>query len=338
MVIVTGATGHIGNVLVRQLLAKGEDVRVLIHNSEDITPVFGLNIDMVKGNVCDISSLLAAFNGCDIVYHLAGVISIMPGNNKMLYEVNTAGTQNVVDACLKAGIKRLVYTSSIHAVEEPPCGTMINETTGCNPNAIANGYGRSKALATAAVIEGVERGLDAVITYPTGVTGPFDYRISEMGQLILDFLNGNMKIYIDGAYDFVDVRDVARGIILAGEKGVRGESYILSGEQISVHRLLSILHETSGFKMPRLKAPLWLARFAARFTPYYYRLSGKKPRFTSYSIDVLHSNSDISSEKAVKQLGFAARPAEESIADAARWFFENGYVKSIPVPIKAEQL
>ena len=296
MVIVTGATGHIGNVLVRQLLARGEDVRALIHNSEDITPVFGLKVDMVRGNVCSIDSLLQAFKDCDMVYHLAGVISIMPGNSKMLYKVNTAGTQNVVDACIKTGVRRLVYTSSIHAVEEPPCGITIDESIACNPDSIPDGYGRSKALATLAVLKGVERGLDAVITYPTGVTGPFDYRISEMGQLILDFLNGKMKAYTDGAYDFVDVRDVARGIILAGEKGVRGESYILSGEQVSVHRLLSILHEISGIRMPYLKVPAWLARFAAVFTPFYYRLSGNKPRFTPYSINVLLSNSVISSE------------------------------------------
>ena len=328
MVIVTGATGHIGNVLVRQLLARGEDVRVLIHNSEDITPVFGLKVDMVRGDVCSIDSLLAAFKGCDTVYHLAGVISIMPGNSRMLYRVNSAGTQNVVDACLQTGIRRLVYTSSIHAIEEPSCGITMDESIVCNPDNVTDGYGRSKALATTAVLEGVERGLDAVIIYPTGVTGPFDYRISEMGQLIIDFLNGNMKVYIDGAYDFVDVRDVARGIILAGEKGGKGESYILSGEEVSVHRLLSILHEASGLKMPYLKIPVWLARFAAVFTPYYYRLSGKKPRFTPYSINVLLGNCAISSAKARQQLGFSARPAKQSINDAVRWFRESGYTVS----------
>jgi dihydroflavonol-4-reductase len=338
MVIVTGATGHIGNVLVRQLLARGEDVRVLIHNSEDITPVFGLNVDMVRGNVCSIDSLLAAFKDCDMVYHLAGVISIMPGNSKMLYKVNTAGTQNVVDACIKTGVRRLVYTSSIHAVEEPPCGTTIDESITCNPDKVPDGYGRSKALATAAVLEGVERGLDAVIIYPTGVTGPFDYRISEIGQLIIDFLNGNMKVYIDGAYDFVDVRDVARGIILAGEKGIRGESYILSGEQVSVHRLLSILHEVSGIRMPYLKVPTWLAHIAAAFTPFYYRLSGRKPRFTPYSINVLHSNSVISSDKARQELGFSTRPVKNSIADAVRWFHESGYTASPPTPPPARPL
>lgn len=248
----------------------------------------------------------------------------------MLYRVNAAGTQNVVSACLKTGVSRLVYTSSIHAIEEPPCGTTIDESTGCNPNNVPDGYGRSKALATLAVLEGVKQGLDAVITYPTGVIGPFDYRISDMGQLIIDFLNGNMKLYTDGAYDFVDVRDVAKGVILAGEKGVKGESYILSGEQVSVHQLLSILHETSGLRMPYLKVPAWLARIVSAFTPFYYKLSGRKPRFTPYSINVLHSNSDISSEKAKQQLGFSARPVKDSIADAVHWFRESGYTASPP--------
>ncbi len=330
MVVVTGATGHIGNVLVCQLLDRGEDVRVLIHNSEDITPVFGLKVDMVRGNVCDIDSLREAFRHCNIVYHLAGAISIMPGNSGMLYDVNTAGTQNVIDACIKTGVRRLVYTSSIHAVEEPPHGTTIDECIACNPDGVPDGYGRSKALATAAVLEAVKQGLDAVIVYPTGVTGPFDYRISEMGQFIIDFLSGNMKVYIDGAYDFVDVRDVAKGIILVGEKGKRGESYILSGEKLSVYQLLAVLSEVSGVRIPYLKVPLWLARLAAVFTPFYYRLSGKTPRFTPYSINVLQSNSDISSAKARKQLGFAVRPVRDSIADAARWFRESGYLKSRP--------
>jgi dihydroflavonol-4-reductase len=158
-----------------------------------------------------------------------------------------------------------------------------------------------------------------------------------MGQLIIDYLNGNMKAYIDGVYDYVDVRDVARGIILAGEKDGRGESYILSGEQVSVHQLLSILHEISGIKMPYLKIPVWLARITAVFTPFYYRLSGKKPRFTPYSINVLQSNSDISSAKAKKQLGFSARPVKDSIADAVGWFRESGYTTS-PLGIQPTRL
>ena len=326
MVIVTGATGHIGNVLVRQLLARGERVRVVIPPAEDLTPLKGLKVEMVEGDVCNINSLMQAFEGSDIVYHLAGIISILPGRDKLLNKVNVAGTQNVVKACMETGVKRLVYTSSIHAIEEPPHGTVIDETLPCNPDRVPNGYGRSKARATLAILEGVEQGLNAVIVHPTGVIGPYDYRISEMGQLIIDFVNDKLKAYIDGTYDFVDVRDIASGIILAGEKGQSGERYILSGEQISVHQLMLMLQEISGVKAPSLVVPVWLARIAARFSPLYYQLTGAKPRFTTYSIDVLCSNSQICSDKARRQLGFTARPLRQSISDAISWFKENGYI------------
>jgi len=326
MVIVTGATGHIGNVLVRQLLARGERVRAVIPPAEDITPLKGLKAEMVEGDVCNINSLIQAFEGSDIAYHLAGIISILPGRDKLLDKVNVAGTQNVVKACIETGVKRLVYTSSIHAIEEPPHGTIIDETFPCNPDRVPKGYGRSKARATLAVLEGVEQGLNAVIVHPTGVIGPYDYRISEMGQLIIDFINDKLKAYIDGTYDFVDVRDVASGIILAGEKGQNGERYILSGEQISVHQLMLMLQEISGVNAPSLKLPVWLARIAASFSPLYYQITRAKPRFTTYSIDVLCSNSRICSDKARRQLGFTVRPLRQSISDAISWFKENGYI------------
>ena len=332
MIVVTGATGHIGNVLVRQLLSRGEKVRVLIPPAEDITPLDGLKVEMVGGDVRKIDSLIPALEGGDMVYHLAGIISILPGKSRLLYQVNVVGTQNIVEACLKTGVKRLVYTSSIHAIEEPPHGTIIDETFPYNPDKVPKGYGRSKAQATLAVLKGVKHGLNAVIVCPTGVTGPYDYKISEMGQLIIDFVNGDLKAYVDGAYDFVDVRDVATGIILAGEKGRSGESYILSGEQITVRVLLLMLQELTGVKAPSLKVPIWLARIAAKVTPLYYRLTRTKPRFTTYSIDVLCSNSLISSEKARRELGFSTRPIRESIADSVLWFKETGRLSPPQMP------
>jgi len=267
-----------------------------------------------------------------MVYHLAGIISILPGKGELLHQVNAVGTQNVVEACLKTGVKRLVYTSSIHAIEEPPCGTIIDETLPCNPDKVPKGYGRSKAQATLAVLKGVKQGLNAVIVCPTGVTGPYDYKISEMGQLIIDFVNGDLKAYIDGAYDFVDVRDVASGIILAGERGRSGESYILSGKQITVHEMLSILQEITSIKAPRPRVPIWLARITAKAAPLYYRLTRSKPRFTTYSIDVLRSNSLISSAKARRELGYSTRSIKESFADAILWFIETGHLSPSPMP------
>lgn len=304
MITVTGATGHIGNVLVRELLAKGESIRVLVLPDEDRASIRGLNIEIVTGDICDVKSLEWAFQGADKVYHLASIISILPGKKKLLDFVNVTGTKNVIDVCLKTGVRRLVYVSSIHAVKEPPHDTVITETCPPDPLTVLGDYAKSKAQATCEVLSAVGKGLDAVIVCPTGVIGPYDFRISEMGQFILDFMNRKLRASVNGAYDFVDVRDVAHGIILAGEKGRTGETYILSGERITIPRLMSLLESITGVKAPVFRAPLWLARAIGVLATPYYSLKKTKPLFTAYSIDVLGSNSHVSSEKARQELGF----------------------------------
>jgi len=323
MVVVTGATGHIGNVLVRELLLRGEKVQVVIPPFEDASCLDGLKVEIVEGDVCHIDSFIQAFERGDVVYHLAGIISILSGKSELLYQVNVEGTRNVIEACFKTKVRRLVYTSSIHAVKEPPHGIVIDETFPFDPDNVLGDYAKSKAQATLEVLNGVKQGLNAVIVCPTGVIGPYDYKISEMGQLIMDFIQRKLKAYVDGAYDFADVRDVATGLILACEKGCSGESYILSGEQITVRDLLLMLQEITGVKAPSLKIPAWLARTVGKIAPLYYRLTNTKPLFTTYSINVLASNSQISSAKARRELGYSTRPVKESVTDAVAWFREN---------------
>ena len=324
MIVVTGGTGHIGNVLVRDLLSSGEKVRALVPPFEDTTPIDGLRLERVEGDVRDVNSVIEAFEGSDVVYHLAGIVSISPGKADLLREVNVEGTRNVIRACLEVGVPRLVYTSSIHAIVEPPPGTVIDETLPFDPDSAIGDYARSKALATLEVLEAVERGLNAVVACPTGVIGPHDYAPSEMGQLMINVATRKLKAYIDGAYDFVDVRDVATGLILAAEKGRTGESYILSGERITVHDLLSMLEEVTGARVPSLKVPPALAKTIARFTPLYYRVRGTKPLFTAYSIHVLTSDCLTTCEKARRELGYSHRPPRESVRDAIQWFRDHG--------------
>lgn len=326
MMVVTGATGHIGNVLIRRLLEKGEEVKVFILPSEDLTPIKGLEVEIIKGDVRNIDSLVNAFQGAETVYHLAGIISIMPDKDGLLYQVNVEGTRNVVNACLKTGVKRLVYTSSVHALREPPKGITIDENCGFEPQYSRGGYDETKALASLEVLKGVENGLEAVIICPSGIIGPHDYNISQMGTLFLNYMNGGMKAYLDGAYDFVDVRDVAEGLILASEHGKNGEIYILSGERIEVPELMKYLEKITGVKAPSFKAPHWLLKVFSKFTPVYYKFIKDKPLFTGYSIEVLNSNCDISSKKARNELGYSPRPIKESIKDSIDWFKENGYV------------
>jgi len=230
MDIVTGATGYIGNVLVRQLLNKGRAVRTLVRPTSDLTSLKGLKIEKAIGNILDIDSLINAFREADTVYHLAANISIMPGNAKLIRKINIEGTINVIKACIKCGVRRLIYTSSIHALEEPSNGTIIDEDMPFDPYSIRGEYDRSKAQASLEVLKATRRGLDAVIVCPTGITGPYDFKVSAISQTFINFASHRLKFIVDGAFDFVDVRDVAAGHILAANKGKTGESYILSGE------------------------------------------------------------------------------------------------------------
>ena len=328
MILVTGATGHIGNVLVRKLIEQGEKVRALIWRGEDTTPLEKLDVETVEGDVLDPESLKLAFKGVEKVFHLAGIISIMPGQNPFVWRVNVEGTRNVLNAARQAGVRRLVYTSSIHAIHRAQHGKVIDESLPFDPNNPYGAYDRSKAEASLEVQKATADGLDAVILCPTGVIGPYDFRGSELGEVIRGAAEARPMFYVEGAYDFVDVRDVADGLIAAAEHGRRGESYILGGNKISVRYMLETVREVTGKAFASIKIPFSLAEFAARFTPWYYQKTKAKPRFTPYSLEVLQSNADISHAKAARELGYKPRPIIETIADTVRWFFENRRIKS----------
>jgi len=325
VVIVTGATGHIGNVLVRELLAEGAVVRVLVLPDDDKRPLAGLNVEIVYGDITDLASLKSAFTGAESVFHLAGIVTIMPGMASVLERVNVGGMRTVIAACRASGVHRLVYTSSIHAMAEPPHGTVIDESQSFDPDRVLGDYARSKARATLLLLDEVSKGgLDAVICCPTGVIGPWDYGISNIGQLILDFASGHLKSYVSGAYDFVDVRDVARGLILAAEKGQSGRHYIFSGTQVHVPELMEELARGIGYPAPTYRIPTVIARTAGILASMYYRLLRRNPVFTAYSIDVLQSNSLVSSARAREELGFTSRPWQDSIRDHMEWFRTEG--------------
>ncbi len=319
MVAVTGATGHIGNTLVRELVSRNVTVRALVLPNENINPIADLPIEIIRGDVTDYTSLLNAFNGATCVYHLAGIVNIGTGKRSQVRKVNVDGTRNVVKACLEKKITRFVYTSSIHAFAELPRGQIRIETKEFNSKEVKGHYAKSKAAATNIVLEGVKKGLDAVIVHPTGVIGPYEYKLTNMGQVVVDFLKKKLFAYVDGSYDFVDVRDVVNGIILAGEKGRTGENYILSGEQISVKQIMQILQSITGLKAPKIKLPLWFAKWTAPLSELYYKLLRQQPLYTSYSLQVLCSNSLTSCNKAKEELGYNPRPIREAIQGSVNW-------------------
>lgn len=323
MILVSGATGHIGNVLIRKLLEKGNRVRALIWRGEDTLPMQGLDVQMIEGDVLEPASLEAALRGVKRVFHLAGLISIMPGADPLLHRVNVEGTRNMLKAAAHAGVERFVYTSSIHALQVRPGSEMIDEAIPFDVDHAQGAYGRSKAEASLAVQEAASGGLNAVIVCPTGVLGPCDFRRSEIGSVLMDAALGKVMPFVDGAYDFADVRDVADGLMLAEEKGRSGESYILSGRRISVRYMLETVREVTGKAFTCIKIPLGLAQIVGGLMPYYYRWTKTTPRFTNLSLEVLRSNSSISHAKATRELGYQPRMLYEAIADAVAWFLEN---------------
>jgi len=315
MELITGATGHIGNVLVRQLLEHGKRLRALVRPGKIPFALQGLDVEIVAGNVLDGDSLARAMDGVDIVYHLAAKISLASDPDPGTDRVNLEGTRKVLSAIKATGVHRLVYASSIYALHLPETG-VVDETLSFDPIYSRVSYDRSKAAASLEVQKEAADGLDAVIVCPTAVVGPYDFHGSETGRGILYNMKPGIKFYVDGAYDFVDVRDVAVGMVLAAEKGRCGETYILGGSRLTVKEVAEYVWEASGGLHSGYKLPDWVVDLVAGFLPFFVADS----LVTTYLLAAVRSNSNISHEKAVRELGFHPRPAQQAILDAVHWW------------------
>lgn len=324
--LVTGATGHIGNVLVRQLLERRQRLRALVRPGKIPVALQGLDVEIVLGDILDVDSLVRAMGGVDIVYHLAAKISLASGSDPETERVNLDGTRNVLSAAETAGVRRLVYASSIYALRVPEKGP-VDESLPFDPVHARGAYDRSKAAASLEVQNAAAAGLEAVIVCPTAVAGPYDFQASVVGRGILYNMHPGLKFYVDGAYDFVDVRDVAHGLVLAAEKGQSGEMYILGGGRLTVREVADCIWQASGGRHAGFWLPGWVADLAAGVLP----LLVDEPLVTAYSLAAVRSNSHIRHEKAMRELGFHPRPALQAITDAVRWWQERlGEPGSIP--------
>jgi dihydroflavonol-4-reductase len=323
MILVTGGAGHLGNVLVRTLIEKGEKVRVLVLPGEDVSSLEGLDCEKVDGNILDPVLLRKAMEGVDLVYHMAALVAITSDKYELMYKVNVEGTRNVIEACRDMGVRRLVYTSSIHALGRPDEGTTVDETVAFDQTNPAGAYDRTKAIASTLVQEAAKNGLDAVIVLPTGVIGPSDFRRSEMGEMLLAWMQQKPSISTDGAFDFVDVRDVAEGHILAAALGRSGEAYLLSGTHVTVRDYRQLVQEAAGIRSHEIRIPGWFVKLIAPLAESFYKLTRTRPRITKYAIETLQSNSCITCLKAESELGYRRRPLRETVADTVHWWREN---------------
>ena len=336
-VVVTGAAGHLGGCLVRTLRARGQQVRALVHR--DRRALEGLDVEVIAGDVMNEESLRHAFSGADVVYHAAAYISISMGEHQRLHEINVVGTRNVVEACLHCGVKRLVHFSSIEVLECEPLCEPVDESRPLVQSQSALPYASSKAAGERQVRQGMARGLDAVILYPTAMIGPYDYRQGFPNAGLRAICEGRLWALVEGGFDWVDVRDVSKGALHAAERAPAGARYILSGHWASLHDLALLAREITGAPVPRLVCPMGLARVGAPFVTAACHLLGKQPLYTSAALVPLAGNRNISHARAANELGYRPRPLRRTVVDTMQWFESMGVsARQFPLTAAGGQL
>ncbi len=323
-VAVTGASGHVGNCLIRKLIEKGSEVIVLRHDDED--DLKNMEVQIVEGNVLDKDSLNKLCHQADQVFHLAAKISIDEKEKELVYRTNVEGTKNVIAACNEQKIKRLIHFSSIHTLDPFPMGQTLDETRPMIADTHMI-YEKSKKEGEKLVLEAAAKGLPAVILTPTAIIGPYDNKPSYLGQALIKIYSNKLPMLIGGGYDWVDVRDVVDGAISASEKGRPGERYILSGKWISLKDLSNMISQISHRKTPSFVAPSFLAHIGLPFIKLYADLKKEHPLYTRDALEILkNSNPFISSRKAQTELGYNPRPIEETLMDTFDYFKTKGFV------------
>ena len=318
MIVITGASGLVGGNLVRELIAQGRPVRALIHC--DRRALQGLDVETVLADLTDLSSLQKAFSGAEIVYHLASSISIRMDNWHEMQRVNVVGTRNVIKACQSCGVRRLVYFSSIHAYRQDPLDMPLNEERPLLEDADVPPYERSKAEAERLVREAGENGLETVIVIPTAIIGPYDFRPSYIGEALQMLVNGFIPALVRGGYDWVDVRDVVAGAILAEQNAASGSRYILSGQWYSLMDFARTTSRITGHPAPLLAVPIWLADLFQPAMAKLAQINGSQPLYTRPMLKSMRSNRHISHAHAAAELGYEPRPFEETLRETLDWF------------------
>ena len=320
---VTGATGFLGRAVTRRLLTKTADIYALVMKGDPLAADLPDGIRVCMGDVCDPSSLDAFLEGADgesCVIHCAGIVSVASRPGEQLYNVNVGGTKNIIDACISHGVGKLVYVSSVHALAEKPKGIEIDaETDAFDPNRLVGDYAKSKAMATRVILDAARASLDASIVLPSGIIGPGDTAGGSITELLLSFLAGKLPIAVKGGYDFVDVRDVATGIVACAEKGVRGKCYILSGHYATIRDILETVGRSTGIKKAVSYLPVALAKIIAPFYELDSIRRKKKLFFTPYAVHVLQSNARFSKKASENDLGYTPRSLKETLLDTVKW-------------------
>lgn len=311
----TGATGFVGSNLVRELLRDSTEVRALARDGSNLTNLANLDLELVVGDVTDRDSLVRAVQGCQVVYHAAALYSEREQDAEAMYRTNVEGTKNVLDACREIGVTRLVHTSTIGTIGRSLPGTVPNEDVPFNLWESSSHYVRSKYLAEEEALKASCRGVEVVVVNPCAPVGPFDLRPSATGRRILSYLAGIIPPFPKGGINFVHVRDVARGHILAALRGQAGHKYILGYQNLSLEGFLGLMEKASGQSMPIAARPGLKALLRAKVHLPNRRAPGP--------LALTADNS-----RAIRELGLPQNSLEEAFREAVCWFREQGYGRS----------
>jgi len=323
--LVTGAAGFLGSHLTRQLVARGDEVRVLLRASSTNRAIADLSLEYVTGDLRDRASLDRAMKGVKRVFHVAADYRLWAKRSSEIYDSNVGGTKNLLEAAKRAGVEQLIYTSTVAtiAVDRPQ---LPNEFSDAKLEEMVGHYKRSKWMAEREVLNAAKNGLPVIVAMPTTPVGPWDWKPTPTGKIILDFLNGKMPGYVETGLNFVGVEECAAGHLLIAEKGKVGERYLLGGENLTLKAMLDILARITGLSAPSLKIPHGLALGVAYANTVFSRLLGREPSIPIEGVKIARHMMFVDSSRAYRELGFKSGPVAAALERAVRWYDANGYI------------
>jgi dihydroflavonol-4-reductase len=328
MDLVTGGSGFLGSHIVEALLARGRKIRCLVRDPDRPGNLAAVPAELVTGDLRDPGAMERAVVGCEIVYHCAADYRLYARDPQELFDSNVGGTRNILEAATRAGVRRIVYTSSVAALGLSPDGSPANEKTPLRPEDVIGPYKKSKLDAQRVALDFASRGSPVVIVNPSTPIGERDIKPTPTGRVIVDFLNRRLPAYVDTGLNVIDVRDVAEGHLLAAERARVGEPYILGNRNLTLREILELLSRITGLPAPRVRLPHAIPLAFAAIDTAVARLTGGEPRVSLDSVRMSRHRMFFDSSKAVRELSLPLSPIENAFARAVEWFRASSHVRS----------